>query len=202
MRFEKNRNMAQDLPGVARAMRPRRLGHTARTVSGVFAPDGSPLIRTARPEELAAVGELTVRVYVGDGLANPGYVETLRDAEGRAKAATVLVAVDPKADDLLGAVTLVTEGGAYAENADPGEAVVRMLAVDPPARQRGIGEALVRECMHRAKVHGCHRLVLSTQPEMTAAHRIYERLGFVRRPARDWSPIPGLDLLVYTYELG
>ena len=167
----------------------------------MFAPDGSPLIRTVRPEELAAVGELTVRVYVDDGLANPGYVEILRDAAGRAKAATLLVAVDPATDQLLGAVTLVTEGGDYAENAEPGEAVVRMLVVDPAVRRRGIGEALVRECIHRARVHGCRRLVLSTQPEMTAAHRVYERLGLVREPARDWSPVPGLGLLVYTYEL-
>jgi ribosomal protein S18 acetylase RimI-like enzyme len=36
---------------------------------------------------------------------------------------------------------------------------------------------------------------------MTAAQRLYERLGFTRLPERDWSPVPGIDLLVYTYEL-
>lgn len=44
-------------------------------------------VRPARPEELAEVGELTVRAYVDDGLvdgAPGGYVDELRDAEGRA----------------------------------------------------------------------------------------------------------------------
>jgi ribosomal protein S18 acetylase RimI-like enzyme len=43
--------------------------------------------------------------------------------------------------------------------------------------------------------------VLSTDPLMTAAHRLYRRLGFTRLPERDWSPVPGTDLLVYSREL-
>ena len=42
---------------------------------------------------------------------------------------------------------------------------------------------------------------LSTQAEMKAAHRIYERLGFLRTPERDWSPVPGVDLLTYVLPL-
>jgi hypothetical protein len=36
---------------------------------------------------------------------------------------------------------------------------------------------------------------------MTSAHRLYERLGFTRLPERDWSPMPGIDLLVYCRDL-
>jgi hypothetical protein len=37
---------------------------------------------------------------------------------------------------------------------------------------------------------------------MYAAHRIYDRLGFVRTPERDWEPVPGLvSLLTYALEL-
>jgi hypothetical protein len=37
---------------------------------------------------------------------------------------------------------------------------------------------------------------------MHAAHRIYERLGFVRTPGRDWNPLPELDdITLLTYEL-
>jgi hypothetical protein len=37
---------------------------------------------------------------------------------------------------------------------------------------------------------------------MHSAHRIYERLGFVRPPGRDWNPIPHLsDITPLTYEL-
>jgi hypothetical protein len=38
---------------------------------------------------------------------------------------------------------------------------------------------------------------LSSQHEMTAAHRLYERLGFVRTPSLDWSPVPGLELITF-----
>ena len=36
-------------------------------------------------------------------------------------------------------------------------------------------------------------------PDMRAAHRIYERLGFRRVPGRDWSPVPGIDLLTFVF---
>ncbi len=45
-------------------------------------------------------------------------------------------------------------------------------------------------------------MVLSTQRSMHAAHRVYERLGFTRNPARDWNPLPEVDdILLLVYEL-
>jgi ribosomal protein S18 acetylase RimI-like enzyme len=90
-----------------------------------------------------------------------------------------------------------------ADIALPGEAEIRMLAVAHEARGQGAGEALVRACVDRARAtDGCVRVVLSTQRTMHAAHRIYERLGFVRVPERDWNPIPELDdITLLTYEL-
>jgi hypothetical protein len=32
---------------------------------------------------------------------------------------------------------------------------------------------------------------------MTTAHRVYARLGYERDPDRDWSPLPGVDLLAF-----
>ena len=69
-----------------------------------------------------------------------------------------------------------------------GEAEFRTLAVAPAGRGRGVGTALVRECIDRARALGRRRVVLSTQPMMHAAHRVYERFGFTRAPERDWSP--------------
>ena len=121
--------------------------------------------------------------------------------EVRTAAAEVLVAVaDGK---VLGGVTFVRSGGPMADIARPGEAEIRMLAVAHAARGRGAGEALVRARIDRARTtDGCTAVVLSTQRTMHAAHRIYERLGFVRVPERDWSPIPELDdITLLTYEL-
>jgi hypothetical protein len=37
---------------------------------------------------------------------------------------------------------------------------------------------------------------------MRSAHRVYERLGFIRTPERDWNPLPDLDdITLLTYEL-
>jgi hypothetical protein len=56
-------------------------------------------------------------------------------------------------------------------------------------------------CVERARDLGLSGLALSTQPSMRAAHRIYERMGFVRVPERDWSPAPGITLLAYRLDL-
>ncbi|WP_019633240.1 GNAT family N-acetyltransferase [Actinomadura atramentaria] len=156
-------------------------------------------VRPARPDEYARIGELTEAVYVGGGLIDPGddYVETLRDAAGRAAAAELLVAEAGGA--LVGSVAYCPHGGPYSELAAPGEAEFRMLAVLPAARGAGAGGALVRACLDRARAAGLTGVRLSTQPNMTDAHRLYERLGFVRTPGRDWTPVP--DVLLWTYHL-
>jgi len=159
----------------------------------------STSVRPATPADHEAIRELTVGVYVGDGLASAGYLPELANVEARAAATEMLVAeVD---GHVVGAVALAAQGGPYAENAGPGEAVFRMLVVERAARGRGIAEALVRACLIRAAELGATAMVISSQPQMAAAHRLYERLGFRREPSRDWSPRPGVDLLAYTRPL-
>jgi len=158
-------------------------------------------IRPARPDELAAVGALTVGVYRADRLAPEDYSSSLADAEHRAQHTDILVAVDEQ-DRLLGAVALVLNGGPYAELAvTEDEAEFRMLAVSAAARGQGVGTALIKECLSRAQAAGKRRMVISTGDNMTAAHRRYTALGFRRAPDLDWSPMPGVILLAYVLEL-
>lgn len=128
------------------------------------------------------------------------YADVLRDVEGRVRSAQVLVAVD---DDgtVLGTVTNVPDGGPYAELAGETESEFRMLAVDPAYRGRGAGTALAQACLDEARRRGRERVVLSSRTWMTAAHRVYERLGFVRAPERDWTPVPGVDLISFVADL-
>lgn len=156
---------------------------------------GTATIRRIRPDEHAAVGELTVEVYRQGGYGSPQYEPALRDVASRDTTATVLVAVLD--ERVVGAVTVSTQGGPWAERSGPGEAEIRMLVVDPDVRGGGTGEALVRACIDTARTDGCSVVRLSTEPRMTAAHRLYERLGFVRSPAYDWEPVPGVVLLGY-----
>jgi ribosomal protein S18 acetylase RimI-like enzyme len=163
------------------------------------------VVRLAEPREYDAVGQLTVAAYRGDGFLSGDidYVGSLRDAASRAKHADLLVALPDEATHAhpAGTVTFCRPGSRYAELSVDGEAEFRMLAVDSQYRGRGVGETLVRACADRARNDGCRRLVCCSRPDMYAAHRLYERLGFVRAPELDWQPVPGFDLLGYTLEL-
>jgi ribosomal protein S18 acetylase RimI-like enzyme len=163
--------------------------------------DARPVsVGNARPEDFPRIAELTVAVYLDGGLASPEYGIALADVAGRAARSELLVARDA-AGQVVGSVALVLEGdfGEVIESA--AEAAFRMLVVDPAVRGRGVGELMVTTCLQRARQAGKRRMVLSTDPRMTAAHRLYARLGFTRLPARDWSPMPGVHLLVYSLEL-
>jgi GNAT superfamily N-acetyltransferase len=156
-------------------------------------------IRLATDAELAAVGELCVGAYAEFLAGDFHYMATLRDTRVRAEEAELLVAAD--GDALLGTVTFVPDGGPLGEIATPDEAEFRMLAVDPAARGRGVGLALMRWVVDEAARRGKGGIVCSSLAEMVAAHRIYERLGFRRVPERDWSPVPDVDLLAFARSL-
>lgn len=159
----------------------------------------------ARPEEYERLGALTAEVYAGS--VSDGYLEQLRDVAGRAEWSVVIVAVDD-GDEVLGGVAYVPisrpDGDAAVttqEADDTGEAGIRMLAVAPEARGRGAGTALVQECIARARQGGRLRIGLHTTPLMTAAQRLYERLGFARALDRDYVVGADVRLLGYVLEL-
>ena len=164
-------------------------------------PPASALsVEPAGTEDFARIAELTVGVYVDGGLASEGYAPELVDVAGRASRSELLVVRDADGR-LVGSVALVLSGDFGNITTSDAEAAFRMLVVDPTAQGRGIGELLVTACLDRARAVGKRRMVLSTDPRMTAAHRLYQRLGFTRLPERDWSPEPGIDLLTYACEL-
>jgi ribosomal protein S18 acetylase RimI-like enzyme len=157
-------------------------------------------VEQARPDDFARIAQLTVDVYVGGGLATPAYAPELADVSGRAERAELLVVRDT-AGLVVGSVGLVLTGDWGNVTTSDEEAAFRMLVVDPAAQGQGIGELLVTTCLDRARAAGKRRMVISTDPLMTTAHRLYERLGFTRLPERDWRPGPGVELLVYSREL-
>jgi ribosomal protein S18 acetylase RimI-like enzyme len=161
--------------------------------------DPSLAVEDAVPADWPRIAGLTAGVYRDERLASDEYLGQLADVEGRAGRSQLVVARD--GGRIVGAVALVLAGDFGEITASEDEAAFRMLVVDPAARGRGVGEALVRECLDRARAAGKRRMVLSTDPRMAAAHRLYDRLGFTRLPERDWSPRPGIDLLAYALDL-
>ncbi|WP_246023703.1 GNAT family N-acetyltransferase [Nocardia yunnanensis] len=158
--------------------------------------DGRVEIRDARGEDFAAVGELTVEVYVGEGHVNPQspYVAELADTATRAESAEILVAV--RGGEVLGSLTMARPGTPYADIARPGELEFRMLAVSKRARGLGVGTALLRRVIDTARAEGFEAVVLTTMPTMQDARRMYDRFGFAHVPERDWRTMAGLPLTV------
>jgi ribosomal protein S18 acetylase RimI-like enzyme len=160
--------------------------------------------RRARPDDLAAIGEVTVAAYEEfSGEDTDDYVHHLRDAATRDREAELWVATADGTDEVLGTVTICPPGSPWREIArDDREGEFRMLAVAPDARGAGIGAALLDLVIEHFRRGGANRVVMSTLPTMRAAHRIYERAGFVRMPERDWSPTADIELIAYGLELG
>jgi len=100
---------------------------------------------------------------------------------------------------LAGAVAYFGPQSRKAPFFDPQWAVIRMLVVDPEFRGKGIGRALSKECIARAKRDGSPIIALHTSPIMTVALPMYLRMGFVK--AYDAPPIFGVAYAVYTKSL-
>ena len=118
------------------------------------------------------------------------YVAELRDVASRSTGVEILVADD--GGRVVGAVTYVPgPGSPAAEFTEADAAGIRMLAVAVDAQGRGVGEALTRACVARAREAGRAQVILHSTDRMATAHRLYRRLGFVRDPSIDWRPDPG-----------
>jgi GNAT superfamily N-acetyltransferase len=164
-------------------------------------------IRAARPHEHARIAELT-RLAYGEysSLMEPSAWKALQAALETSLAAEVDVTrlVAELDGTVVGSAALYAPGidayGSLASSAPWPE--VRLVAVDPAARGRGIARLLVMECARRAQEWGASHLGLHTSHSMRAAKQLYERMGFVRDPERDFHP-PGAELVEgYRLSLG
>ena len=161
-------------------------------------------IREIRPPEYADAGDVLVLAY--SEYAEPAdrgwgeHLELVRDVAGRIGRTVVLAAVEN--GRVLGSATIELEDviGDDDPELPPDTAILRMVGVDPEARRRGVGRALVEEVISRARRAGKRTLGLRTGPQMAPARRLYESLGFVRDPSLDLELDHG-SLLGYRLQL-
>jgi len=153
-------------------------------------------IRDARGDERDAVRDLTLSAYsVYATIMEPDAWAGLDAAVCRAlesDGAQRIVADDD--GTLIGSVMLFPpETAAYGEYTGAlATPELRLLAVPESARGRGVGRALVEECIRRARRDGASALGLHTSKSMATARDLYLRMGFVRDPTTDFFP-PGAE---------
>ncbi len=77
----------------------------------------------------------------------------------------------------------------------------RLLSVNPQARGLGLGRTLMQICIERARDIGAQALVVRTMPEMDAANRLCQQMGFVKRTEAGARSGPLERLVDYVYVL-
>jgi ribosomal protein S18 acetylase RimI-like enzyme len=164
-------------------------------------------IRDAHDHERAAIRELTLAAYAEYAaiMSPPAWAalqQVLHATLAMEEAVERIVAEQNGA--LVGSVLLYPPTAkAYGDAlAGPGWPEIRLLAVSPAVRGRGVGAALIDECVQRAKRSGATALGLHTSESMRAAIRMYERMGFVRAPEYDFYTSGSELIAAYRRDLG
>ena len=170
------------------------------------APDFA--VRRANPEELPALGRLVAEAYAAlpgmpGPVDQPKYYAMVRNAAGRAANPAIrLLAAVSSTGELLGSADFIEDMAHYGSGGTAATrknaSGIRLLAVAPGARGRGIGNALTLECIARARTLERASVVLHTTRAMQTAWRMYEAIGFRRSPDLDFRQG---ELEVFGFEL-
>lgn len=151
--------------------------------------------RAISPSDVAAARELFVeyQAWLGVDLCFQGFANELASLPG---------AYAPPAGRLLLATlaTAQVAGCIALRPLDRERCEMKRLWVRPQHQGGGLGRRLVETLVAEARAIGYRAMVLDTLPQMPAAQRLYESLGFRDVPAYYHNPTPGvrymgLDLL-------
>lgn len=137
------------------------------------------IFRTATRHDLPAVLALMADE---DRVTDPDSVE-VREAHERAFAA---IEADPRNEvlvlrdgqDVVGCLQLTYVPGLGQGGRE--RALVEAVRIRADRRGDGLGAELMRLAVERARGRGCGLVQLTSDKRRAAAHRFYERLGFVR----------------------
>ena len=85
-------------------------------------------------------------------------------------------------------------GNAIVKNPFP---EMRLLAIPPEFRNRGLAGRLIDFCEEKARSSGSQTITLHTTVLMQTAKQMYERRGYLRYPEIDFEPVPGFIVWGY-----
>lgn len=183
----------------------RRLPYAPRTAGLEHVPDAThpmpAIVRRFVPEDADRVQRLVLAIQ-REEFGVPVTLEEqpdLRDVPTyyEKDRGAFWVAVD--GSNLVGTIGLLDIGH--------GQGALRKMFVAPSHRGAavGVGAALLRTCLEWATTAGMHDVLLGTTEQFRAAHRFYEKWGFVQIPQEalpEHFPRMRLDSRFYRYHLG
>jgi ribosomal protein S18 acetylase RimI-like enzyme len=76
-------------------------------------------------------------------------------------------------------------------------AEIRLLAVAPSHRRKGVANALLEACEKKSRELGCSYLGLHTDNSMEHAIKLYNKRGYVRFPDNDFYPVKDLHVMAF-----
>jgi ribosomal protein S18 acetylase RimI-like enzyme len=148
----------------------------------------SARIRPARPADAAALAALELRCFPGDRMSARQYRRHAASPN-----AVVLVAGDAGGAAIGSAVMFFRTGSARAR--------LYSIAVDPAARGRGLGGALLAAAESAARRRGATALRLEVRQDNPVAIAMYEARGYRRIGARAGYYEDGADAWRYETSL-
>ena len=154
------------------------------------------IVRNAKPEEFAEIGNLMVLVYSQlDGFPKPNeqpaYYQMLSNiGDQTKKPCTELLVAITTDGKIAGGVVYFSDmqyyGSGGTATKEKNASGFRLLAVDPTYRGQGIGKLLTLECIKKAKEDKTQCVVIHTTKAMQTAWKMYEKIGFKRNEDLDF----------------
>lgn len=141
-------------------------------------------VRTAAVRELTTVRRIVTAAYAE-------FESWLTPANWTRMTSNIAKVIEPGApgllrvaqldDQLAGTVTYLPPGPKDYQRVPPDWSVIRVLAVDPALRGRGVARALTEDCLALARADHAPAVGLHTAEMMVAARSLYECAGFVHQ---------------------
>ena len=151
--------------------------------------DDALIIRDADLGDHAALREVLAAAFGPSGnyltpAVFQSYLADIVALERRSKVAELIVA--ELEGSVVGGVSFFPSAATEGWGLPAFLAGFRALGVDPAVQGRGIGRALIAECVGRARSRGARGLAVHTAGYMSASLALLQQFGFTRVPEWDF----------------